>query len=911
MSKIKIFSFVIFFLFSTIAGSAGRWGRTGDLNVGRCGSPTSLLSDGKLIIIGTQDSETSGYEVFDPATGKWTRTAMPSGVEDDDAHTNAILLPNGKVFYVTSWTFNKNWLYDESANTFTASAASNSFSKCGAWATLFRNEKVIIADDGRTPYIYDYTTDAIAVTGLPSNYHYNASEVLLPSDKVLIIGGGSFAWSGDSKNCEIYTYSSGTWATTGLMNISRTSATAVLLPPPWNNKVLVAGGVGGGVRLKTCELYDINAGAWSITDSMKIGKCAGGFALLPSGDVLATGEGTLVSELYSPATETWYSTDTTLIARGHGTLAILPTGKVLAIGSSAGGAPFTKQVEIYDPSNGLWQNKNSFNTAREAQTVTILPIIHTSNCSTNVLIAGGQNVGGALSLCELYNYCKDTVSNTASLNDARSNHTAVLLTSGNVLVAGGKNVSAISSAELYDVSTETWANTGSMATARFNHSATFLSDGRVLVAGGENSSVLNSCEVYNSGVWNSAGNMNVPRTKHTSVLLLDGTVLVIGGQTTGGNSSATCELWDGTNWTNKASLNTARYFHTATLLQSGQVLVIGGTTDGTSPLSTCEIYDPVANTWTLEGALNNARFLHNATILYSGLVLVTGGHNGVTPLSSCEIWDPAERIPGTNTNKWKNTVSLSTPRAYHSSVLVPAVQPYILTIGGNNGTYLNSIEQYDIGLGYRNEWQSTITNHQSVSTLSTNTHIEGTLFRGVSEADGGNYCHMASNDHPIMSFVRVGGGNFQGNGGGELLYMPISTSWNETHTDVTLPSNAAAGNYRIWSIVNGIPCRWCLGCQAGIEENTKPKINNTILKISKNPFTYSTNVSYFIPKTTKVSLTIYDISGRTIKTLVNSEQEQGNYNINVSAKHLKPGIYLIRLKTNSLISTQKLILIKT
>src|SRR5579871_4384133 len=80
-------------------------------------------------------------------------------------------------------------------------------------------------------------------------------------------------------------------------------------------------------------------------------------------------------------------------------------------------------------------------------------------------------------------------SNTGSLNTARFQHTGTILSSGKVLVAGGLgllngNSTWLAQSELYDPVAKTFTNSASLAIARSVHTATLLNSGTVLVAGG-------------------------------------------------------------------------------------------------------------------------------------------------------------------------------------------------------------------------------------------------------------------------------------------------------------------------------------------------------------------------------------------------------------------------------------------
>jgi N-acetylneuraminic acid mutarotase len=129
------------------------------------------------------------------------------------------------------------------------------------------------------------------------------------------------------------------------------------------------------------------------------------------------------------------------------------------------------------------------------------------------------------------------------MGTARWNHTATLLPNGKVLIVGGLGHVAnammpvsLSSTELYDPSSNSWSPSGALAVAREFHTATLLPTGKVLVAGGEeggtkSNHAIASTYLYDpsSNTWSSAGSMVHSRYDHTATLLPGGKVLVAGG----------------------------------------------------------------------------------------------------------------------------------------------------------------------------------------------------------------------------------------------------------------------------------------------------------------------------------------------------------------------------------------------
>jgi hypothetical protein len=329
-------------------------------------------------------------------------------------------------------------------------------------------------------------------------------------------------------------------------------------------------------------------------------------------------------------------------ARAEHTATLLANGDVLIVGGNA-----SLTSELFNPTTGRFTATGALQAARAQHTATLLCDLDAGPCTNPKVLV----VGGGPASAELYDPTTGTFTLTAgSPATARVSHTATLLLSGKVLIAGGTdNQSTFASAELFDPATGTFtATAGPMSHDRMAHTATLLPDGKVLIAGGDSftTGYLDSAELYDpvtSTFSDVPSPMTVPRYGHTATLLLDGRVLIAGGA---GSSDTnllvkTAEIYDpaaaapASSFTRTGEFVTRRSFHAAARLPSGKVLMVGGwdlanVSYGSQVLQHAELYDPVTGLFTSTGGMLTGRISFTLTPLSNGsAVLATGGSNGL------------------------------------------------------------------------------------------------------------------------------------------------------------------------------------------------------------------------------------------------------------------------------------------
>jgi hypothetical protein len=98
---------------------------------------------------------------------------------------------------------------------------------------------------------------------------------------------------------------------------------------------------------------------------------------------------------------------------------------------------------------------------------------------------------------------------------------------------------------------------------------------------------------------------------------------------------------------------------------------------------------------------------------------------------------------------------------------------------------------------------------------------------------------------------------------------------------------------------------------SGINPSSNSQIQDYKLEQNfPNPFNPITKINFEIPKTSYISLRIFDVAGKEVSDLINEIKNPGKYSINFDGTNFASGTYFCRLESNEFILIKKMLLIK-
>ena len=256
--------------------------------------------------------------------------------------------------------------------------------------------------------------------------------------------------------------------------------------------------------------------------------------------------------------------------------------------------------------------------------------------STIYAIGGGgdpvDSVNSSVEICDEETYFWTLKTH---LPDARWGFDAEAVDSMIYIMGGMISQQASSSLLMYDPATDSFTEKAPMPTARFAFDAAVV-DGKIYVFGGikqdatdtfEHTSVV---EMYDpaTDAWTSKASMTGLRSS-MATSVVDGKIYVIGGA---GNSSnvglATVEMYDPAtdSWSKRQNMHLRRWAPSASVLE-GKIYVIGGEkgiVDEWPGLNSVEMYDPATDSWSHKTPMPTSRRGHSSSVLNQKIYVMGG-----------------------------------------------------------------------------------------------------------------------------------------------------------------------------------------------------------------------------------------------------------------------------------------------
>lgn len=413
----------------------------------------------------------------------------------------------------------------------------------------------------------------------------NHAAALLQDSKLVIAGG--VAGSTVLASVEIFAVSAGTSIPFDGSRVLGPSLAGAALPQAQSypaflalpgDKLLLAGGLGSlpDGYLNAVVAYDADVGTFTtfpgpiLTTPYTLAPV--GSIGLPDGTILIMGSTSPAPFPLSPAAMTGFAwtfdpttnlstiTGAPLTARVGATLSLLPNGTILVaggMGMTDAGYAVVDTAEIYDPKGRVFRKVgNKMTVPRCGHTATVL-------ANGTVLLAGGYfypaityDPAGvlatwvpALDSAETFDVAQQAFTAvTTTLPAGFAFHSATLLASGDVLIAGGvtdfyteRNFNSVTlfpstQAAVFNVAAQGFAMIRPLGTARAMHSATLLNSGQVRIAGGvvkPDGEATATTELFDPNNYSFAPSfpLSTPRRSQGAILLTDG-LLIIGGAST-------------------------------------------------------------------------------------------------------------------------------------------------------------------------------------------------------------------------------------------------------------------------------------------------------------------------------------------------------------------------------------------
>ncbi|MFZ4622334.1 MAG: Kelch repeat-containing protein [Bacteroidota bacterium] len=691
----------------------------------------------------------------------------------------------------------------------------------------------------------------------------------------------------------------GSWSTKAPMNAARWAEGI----GEYNGSIIVAGGYNPllGSHLSSVEIYDISTNTWTVKTSRPSVQTApssgvvNGILYTAGGSDMSLNTPNLTS--YSFATGIWTAKKSHAFPHGN-----TPAGGIIdghffiAGGRSLDGSTFTSSLEEYNPVTDTWITRMPMNTPRSG----------TGSAVINGLlyVVGGRNSSGTLATLEVYDPVMNAWQTKTPMPTPRFDLSAASI-NGILYAVGGNNGAHLGVVEAYDPFTDKWRTETQMPTARTDARAV-AAKGKLYVIGGYNSvsTPLSTVEEFTPPVPSAAGHWMLQNSTTTKNLVGVHFVDKSQGFACGDNGTILKTIDGGVHWSGQttgvsANLTQIQFIspligYAASYSGDGGTFIKstdGGTTWYDFSLKTSDTRS--GGFWFFSG---DTGFLAVGNSAYSSskiLRTVNGGISWDTVLSGNNSWISYLNFPD-RTRGYATASNGNVLRTTDGG-------SHWMTVGTGSGLWMSGIHFFDKDNGFAgggdfNTGGGTIykTTNGGTNWQTMTVNYGASIIRFVSATTG-----FAIGSNSSWNVKKV---ILTADGGASWSLDPAAK---ERMNDLTFP-NVSTG-YAVGD--SGVIMKYAAPTAVTHSPDVLP--GNFVLRQNyPNPFNPTTTINYQIPAETQVNLSVYDLLGRVVITIVDGVQQEGMHSEIFNGSSLSSGIYFYRLRSGEYVQTHRMVLLK-
>jgi hypothetical protein len=278
------------------------------------------------------------------------------------------------------------------------------------------------------------------------------------------------------------------------------------------------------------------------------------------------------------------------------------------------------------------------------------------------------------------------------------------------------------------------------------------------------------------------------------------------------------------------------------------------------------------------------------------------------------------------------TIKLDTATIYTQGVYIPVGTPsptVVLNDAANsfaNWTAGGTAATWNISTAQSHSAPTSFTESPS-GNYSANTDVNMTLTTALNVAANPvvtlsfwhRYTTELDYDFCNVEVSNDGGTNWQR----VASYHGTLSTWTQQTFDISPYANGSANmkvrfrltsdgslQYDGWYVDDVVITKYCVGTPLAVGNNNTIPERFSLEQNYPNPFNPVTQINYALATESIVKLTVFDLLGKQVASIVNTKQPAGRYQVEFDGSNLASGMYIYKIEAGSFTDVKKMMLVK-